>query len=68
MIGTVLYIILLLVILSGCTTKIDWNEHKKFAYQLQGYNFEDLKNSPFTLFVVDVSLAGNSHTRIEELK
>jgi cysteinyl-tRNA synthetase len=56
------------VILSTCTHQHDWLSHDDFAYQLQGYQFDRIRDSGFSLFVVDVGLAGNSAERLEELR
>lgn len=61
-------IVLVLIGVSSCMTNIDWNGHEDFAYQLQGYQFDRLRDSNFSLFVIDAGAAGNSPRRIEELK
>lgn len=59
---------LLVIGVTGCMSTVDWNEHEDFAYQLQGYRFEKLRDSNFSLFVVDVGMAGNSSERVKEMK
>lgn len=53
---------------SNCMTEVNWSEHKDFAYQLQGYQFDILKDANFSLYILDASVAGNSTDRIKELK
>lgn len=59
---------LILIALSSCTHNYDWLSHENFAYQLQGYRYERIRDSGFSLFVVDVALAGNSADRLDELR
>jgi cysteinyl-tRNA synthetase len=56
------------VIFSSCAHQYDWLSHEDFAYQLQGFRFDRIRDSGFSLFVVDVGLAGNSADRLDELR
>ena len=51
-----------------CTDGYDWSGHNDFAYQLQNYRFDEIRDSGFSLFVVDASLVEDSARRIEELR
>lgn len=55
-------------LLGACTHQYNWLAHEDFAYQLQGYRFDRLQDSGFSLFVVDASLAGNSASRLDDLR
>jgi len=60
--------ILSVISLSACVSQTDWLSHEDFAYQLQGYQFEKIRDSGFSLFVLGVGIAGNSPERLQELK
>ena len=59
---------LVITSMAGCAHGQDWLTHENFAYQLQGYRFDRLRDSGFSLFVVDVSVAGNSAVRMDEFR
>lgn len=61
-------LLLLSITFGGCAHSYDWLSHKDFAYQLQGYRFDRIRDSGFSLFVVDAALAGNSADRLDELR